>query len=144
MSQQAGGVSAKSGSCLVGGASPTATSSGGSSPVVSVSGTSPSVSANSKHLLKPSDIPITPRNKPTNKRVSGARVLTSADCFTMLKDKEEKKKKEAEEKECKKKERESLRRSNVKRKQKRRQRKRKERPKRKLRKLQSQERYSFR
>ena len=41
---------------------------------------------------------MTPRSRPSNKRVSGARVLTSADCLAVLKEKEDKKRKAAEEK----------------------------------------------
>ena len=59
----------------------------------------------SKYLLKPSDIPVTPRRKSSNKRISGEWVLTSAEIYSLLKEKEEKKK-EAEEKEPKKTERE--------------------------------------
>lgn len=56
-----------------------------------------------KYLVTPSDIQVTPRRKASNKRViSGARVLTSAEILSLLKEKEEKKKSEAEEKERKK------------------------------------------
>ena len=61
-----------------------------------------------KFLVKPSDVPVTPRRKSSNKRIiSGAQVLTSTEILSLLKEKEEKKRKEAEDKERKKKEREA-------------------------------------
>ena len=59
----------------------------------------------SKHLIKPAQVPGTPRSRPTDERAGGARVLTSADCLTMLKEKEEKKRKDVKKKEQRKVER---------------------------------------
>ena len=55
-------------------------------------------------------VPCTPENKQRSaKRVTGARVLTSSEGLTILKEKEEKKQKEADEKQMRKQEREDKR-----------------------------------
>ena len=59
-----------------------------------------------KHLEKHSNIQLTPKAKNTTKRISGARVLTSAECLKILKEKEDKKKSEMQEKQLRKEKRE--------------------------------------
>ena len=75
--------------------------------------TSDSSSIMNKFLVKPSDIRAFPRSKSsnTNRRVkTGARVLTSSEILSLLKQKEDKKKKETEDKERKKEEKEDRKR----------------------------------
>ena len=68
----------------------------------------PSTSAISKYLVQYVAPPPPPKKNTANTRVTGSRVLTSAEGYAILREKEEKKKKEKKQERIKKKQKEEL------------------------------------